>query len=44
MEVKTILLKKSNVDACPLCINGNSVDDFVQNIINLSKSIEDINL
>lgn len=45
MEGKAILLKRfAGVDAYPLCIKRNKVDEFVQNIVNLSSSFGAINL
>src|SRR6056297_1190557 len=45
MEGKAILLKRfAGVDAYPLCIKRNEVDEFVQNVVNLTSSFGAINL
>ena len=45
MEGKAILLKRfAGVDAYPLCIKRNGVNEFVQNIVNLTSSFGAINL
>jgi len=45
MEGKAILLKRfAGVDAYPLCIKRNEVDEFVQNIVNLTSTFGAINL
>ncbi|MCF8001847.1 MAG: NADP-dependent malic enzyme [Halanaerobiales bacterium] len=45
MEGKAILLKRfAGVDAYPLCIKRNEVNEFVQNIINLTSTFGAINL
>lgn len=45
MEGKAILLKRfAGVDAYPLCIIRNKVNEFVQNIVNLTSSFGAINL
>ncbi|MFO7815489.1 MAG: NADP-dependent malic enzyme [Halanaerobiales bacterium] len=45
MEGKAILFKRfAGVDAYPLCIKRNDVEEFVQNIVNLTSSFGGINL
>lgn len=45
MEGKAILFKRfAGVDAYPLCIKRKNVDEFVQNIVNLTSSFGGINL
>ena len=45
MEGKAVLFKEfANVDAYPLCIKRNEVEDFIQNIVNLTSSFGGINL
>ncbi|HMA59272.1 MAG TPA: NADP-dependent malic enzyme [Halanaerobiales bacterium] len=45
MEGKAVLFKEfADVDAYPLCITRRNVDEFVQNIVNLSHSFGGINL